>query len=337
MPLDLYPGWTARVRKDPLGPQGFNRLLDCFRWVDALMGVEHLRSTGASVGVIGEHNAAEIPRTVGSVYTTVGPVYNLEGFRYGSLAGGAGVHNPAVGTLILTLGSGLMLYQHNSVQVTNCSESGISKPCVTQAQLNDDTTVRFYSKFLSSALGAGNTWAAEDGHFVAAVYAEPLPDAEVFPGYPHLKGEFLSSAITDLNATIIGSDITRAGMLVGHSAAGLHTAREVARTYAAIEFSTGAYRLLDSSARNVCATVTTIGVGICELTFTNAWTLPAQPFVMVDYARNNSGAVADFYVVCCPRSLITTTKVRYYIYKYDFAALTWARADTDFFTVVHAG
>ncbi len=334
MGIDSFPQWIARVRKDPLGPAGFNSLISGYRWVEQLFGTEHLLDTG-------EHNAAEVPREVGSVYITAGPTGNIEGFRYAT-----GATRSALGTIQLALNAA----KYNStaemaLQVCSLSESWVNKPCVTSAIPISTSSVEFYSKVLTSALGGGNVWAAEDAAFAVAMHGTPLVQANKasVPGF-HVRGETFS----DLGAYLLGTPKgwnpyvdadagLRSSFVAEHSTAGVHINREVARTFADIYYSGGAYRIRGTSTRNPCVTATTVGTGHCKLTFTNAWSLSAQPFMMVDYARSNSGAQGDIILGGCPRSTITTVDVEYWFYKYDAGAMTWARYDTDFFTVVHGG
>ncbi len=338
--MDSFPTWKARVRKDPLGNVGYNRLLDRFRWVESLFGREHMLSNApGGSGFAGEHNAAEIPREVGSCYLTAGPTGNKEGFRYATSVLWSG-------TGLIQLGIDNTLYPsatQMALQVQNCSENGANKPCITSAKIASTSVIEFYSKKLTSALGAGNAWAAEDAPFCAAIHAPSLPGGtRAVEGLAKNRGDWLTDPSTDLNQQVQSDADLRAKFLadsVGatHTTAGVHVCREVARAWASISYSAGAYRILDSSARNPCTTATTLGTGICRLTFTNAWALSAQPFVMTNYAVSNGGAIGDIYVNSTPRSLITTTTVDIYLYKYDPVALTWARGDTDFFFVIHGG
>lgn len=330
---DSYPGWLPRVRKDPLGPQGYNSLISGFRWVEGLFGREHIHGTG-------EHNATEIPREVGSVYITAGPTGNKEGFRYVTAA-----TRSAVGTIQLaTDATKYTFLQQMGLQVGNCSETGITKPCITQALILSSSSIEFYSKYLSSDLAGGaapgNAWAAEDANFVVGIHGLPIsPGATATESGLVIKGNTFSDATARWNAHVAADAGLRSDFRVEHSVAGVHTNREVAKTWASIQvrLGGGAYTIADSSARNPCVSATYVGAGIVDLTFPTAWALSAQPFVMPDYDRINGGAPGDIYVICTPRSAITTTVVRAYIYKYDTAALTWARADTGFFIAVHGG
>lgn len=335
MALDSFPAWIAKVRKDPLGFAGYNRLLNRFRWAEAMLGREHLLAAGATVGVAGECNAAEVPREVGSVYPSAGPTYSKEGFRYATAAS-----RPALGTAGLTLNAGVYPdVTQMSVLVQNCSEIGISKPCITSHAILTTGSLEFYSRQMTAALGAAQTWAVEDAPFVVAIHGPPLPTGTIATtGTGKVKGNRLTEAATDWDALVQSDADLRVKMLYAHTAAGVHNVREVARTFAhvGVRSGGGVYDALSTSGRNAIS-VSRPGLGICRLTNTTAWTLSAQPFVMPDYQRLNGGAESDIYVACTPRSLITTTTVDVYLYKYDPATTFWARADTDFWVSIHAG
>lgn len=336
--MDSFPPWTARVRKDPLGPTGYYELaLQRYRWVERLHGLEHIQTPGA-VGTAGEHNAIEIPREVGSVYVVGGPAYAIEGFRYAT-----GATRSALGTLTLDLDSSpYATINDMTVQVQSCSETWATKPALTSFVIQDTSTIAFYSQALA-ALG-GNTWAAEDADFCVAIHGPTLGGLGWLPiSAAHIRGESVTEASTDLNATIQADVDLREMFLAEHDSAGDHTSREVAKTWAhiGVHAGGGVYDVLASSPRNPCASVTYVGVGHARLNFTNAFTLSAQPFVQTDFQRLNSGSESDIYASGTPRTQIFTdggaVQLHVYIYKYDPATDTWAAADADFFVVVHGG
>lgn len=339
--MDSFPPWVTRVRKDPLGPVGFNQLTaERFRWVEKMFGQEHLLEAGASVGTAGEHNAAEIPREVGSVYYAAGPTYSAHDFRYAT-----GVTRNGVGDVSLNLDSDPYpnIYQL-ALQVQNCSESAINKPTSTGYVVVSTSEVRFYSYVLTSGLGAGNAWAAEEADFCVALHAPPLPvGANSTLGTSKHRGDFLTDDAADWNATVLADATIRDNFGQGHDATGSHDVREVAKGWGRIGVRSGggAFDILETGTLNPIAGVTRPGIGIAEITFTTAFTLSAQPFVELDYARNNGGTEEQVFAGGTPRSFIFTdggaVKLRVYTYEYDTGALTWARADCDFFIAVHGG
>lgn len=322
----------TRVRKDPLGPGYLNGLEINAQFLTDLFQAEHLL-TNAN-GAYGEHNAREIARASAQVVYSAG--YTLGGSEaYLSLAGG---HNPAVGTLILTVTAGKLTSGKVAVQAQNMSESGLVKPALTIANVTSATTVTFYNSYLSSALGAGNAWTAEDANFHAALHSEP----QLNPLFSStltaaLKGRGLRAAAVWDELIQRTGDLYYVHDQFHVPSSGEHDDMRIAKAIAHIEYSGGAYRAVSSSHNEGIGSITTVGTGICRVALSPSLTAPVSPFVMVDYARNNSGSAADFYVACTPLSVQSTTQVEVYLYKYDTATDTWARADTDFWVVVHDG
>lgn len=330
--LDGFYSLPTRVRKDPLGPSTINGLESNAELLTKLLSAEHLLTN--TNGAYGEHNAREIARASAQVAYSAG--YTLGGSEaYLSLAGG---HNPAVGTLILTVTSGKIPVGKVAVQVQNMSESGLVKPALTIANITSATTITYYNSYLSSALGAGNTWTAEDANFHTAIYSEPQVDG-AFSGSmsPTRRGLGLRAS------TFWDPLIQRTGDLYFtfdqfHTpSSGAHDDMRIAKAVGHMEYSGGAYRVVSSSHNEGIGSITTVGTGICRVGLSPALTSPISPFVMVDFARNNGGSAGDVYVACTPISTVSTTQVEVYLYKYDFATDTWARGDTDFWLVVHDG
>lgn len=340
MAFDYFPPWLARIRKDPFGPAGFARLLiDRPHWNELAFAQEHILQNGTSVGTAGEHNAPEIPREVGSIEAVVGPAYTAHNFRYATGASYSGT----TGNLTLNLSSlPYSTIYDMALQVQSCSEAGINKPCLVQYILSSTSSIALYQQTLTSALGAGNTWAAENAHCCVAVHGPPIGNGGAFamPGGKQ-SGETLTDEPSfDINAGIQFDANLRNSFLVEHTAAGLHSSREVAQAWASIGVRSGggAFDILDTGTRNRCTGTSRPGVGICELTFLNPWVLDAQPFVSTDFQRLNGGTEIDVYNSVTPRSFITTTTIRVYMYKYTAGSPgSWARADTDFFVAIHAG
>lgn len=339
--MDSFPPWVDKVRKSPLGSTGYNALtIDRFRWLEDQFGKEHLLQDGTSVGTAGEHNAAEIPREVGSIFVIGGPDYDLEDFRYAT-----GVTRNALGDVSLDLDPDPYSSQYQmSLQVQSCSERWATKPAITGAQIISTSEVRFTHYYLTSALGAGNAWAAEDADFCVAIHGAPLPrGAPNTVGLTKRRGDELSELSTDYNAMLDADAKLRGDFGQAHDASGVHDVREVAKAWAhiGVHAGGGVYDVLASGANNPCVSATWVSAGQCLLEFTDALTLSAQPFLMSDYARLNSGAETDINVCGCPRSSLFTdggnVQMTVWTYQYDPVGMTWARADADFWVVVHGG
>lgn len=329
--MSIFKPMTARVRKDQLGI-GTLAELENNIYANAFDAkVEH---TGA-----GLHNATEIAKAIGTVTVAGGPTYSLspstlgEG-GFGSLAGG---HNPAVGTVIVTLSSGK--FTANMAAVASCThENGANVPTICGVRPTSATTCEFYCKYLTSALGAGNTWAAIDGPFDLAIF----DFAYVSPGYgitgtnPLAKNNGLR--LGTWNADVADINTLFSNLSVGHNTStGVHTVYEIPTNQALIQWDGATtYAKVDSKFKiRDFGTITRVSQGIVELSLvTGSWTTPIAVFCEPDYARIGGGASSDVFQVVTTQAGKTASKVTVYIYKYS--AGVWNRADTDFHIAIHS-
>jgi hypothetical protein len=334
-PIDI---WKTRVRKDPLGFAGFNQLLGIHRATEGgFYQVSHILDTDYAHHA-GEHNEAVIPRDVGDVKYVVG-VATMEAAKYAAVAS-----HPATGDVRLSF-SGytfptLWDYPYISLQATSMSENGPNKPCIVGASIVGDNDIRFFSHFLSSALGTNTTWTAEDAPFAFAIHGQPRPAGTplVLPGYVARGSTLVKDNWTSM---VQASADLWANFGQGHSqSTGVHTARVVPKGWGLIQYHSGGpnyVAAIDSTPDNHITSVTRVGQGHVKVTFNTAWTLPMQPFFAIDYNRFGAGTPSKPYVIVAPYSLQTTTVCELYIYSYDTVANSWGRDDTDFWLTVHAG
>ncbi len=340
---DSFPPWVAKIRKDPLGADSYNRLLDRQKWAQAMLNKAH--------GFIipdeeaGAHNAAEIPRDIGRINLAAGPSYTTE--RFGHATGATRV---GLGVCALALNSDLYpTTQAMAVSVQNMSETGLLFPCVSSYVITSTSEVVLTHKTMTDYLGVDHPgsfpgthdhhlWAAEDAHCAVAVHGPPFTTGGSVSGRRKQRGAQLSDLSYDYNAEVQFDGDVRTRFLLEHDEDGDHTTRSVARTFvhASVSAGGGDYDLISTSARNPIS-ISRTSEGIVVLTNTTAWDLSALPFVVPDFQRLNGGAQTDIYCVCTPRSTATTTTIGIYIYKYDPLTALWDRADTDFFCTVYAG
>lgn len=318
-----YQPITAKVRKDPFGFGLWNRLRTNLLDAQSLEKVEH--------NLDGTHNSLEVARAVGSVVWG-GATYTLSGFN----AFVSSVASAGAGIITLTLGAGK--FSTNMVpMVTAQGVNGESLPIIASARVISATSVEVYVRQLAAL--AGNTWNLADGTVAVALHASPYTAgglSAITSPLSKMRGQCVSAEAADWNTFVTGEATLRANQLVGHRSGGTHNIREMARAYAALKWDGANYSITSSSAGGVTA-VSRVGAGIVDLTLTGAgaFALPMQVFGEVDYARNNGGSFGDLYVIDFPTSQMTATNVRAYIYKHDFAANNWARADTNFYAAVH--
>lgn len=323
--------WVIRVRKDPLGASGWDSLLQLYRFAEAYnFQSEHILDDNLGTHY-GEHNAANVPRDVGDVHSGA-----VQAAKYAAV----GSH-PATGEFDLTFSgftfTTLWDFPFLSVQATSMSENGATKPAIVGSQIVGNNDIRFYCHYLTSALGAGNTWAAEDADFAFAIHGTPRPAGlSLQPASLKSRGDTLDFNAVDALAEAEAELWANFGS--GHSqSSSKHTATVIPKAYCQLGFiSTGTphYTNLVQDPNNNTGTITRVGTGHVQVHFANAWTLPLQPFFGIDYPRTSGGTPAHPYVIVAPYSLQTTSMVELYIYKYD--GTNWVRDDTDFWLSVHA-
>jgi hypothetical protein len=322
--MDIYPYFilATKNRKDPLGPGFLTNLTQNLVYQRAFQQREHM--------VSGEHNTMNVPRVCREI--------NWSGSAYSaspSASDISSISNPAVGTVTLTLASGR--FSTSMRPQINFKGTGVAtKPWMVGWNVTSATSLTIYLAQLSSALGAGNSWAATDGSFDLAIHSDPL-DIGTWSATPplHQRGDTLTNAATDWNAMAQAQIDMYSAFGSGHSTAnGTHAVREAAKAYASVQDTGGAYALASGAGHSSnVSSVSRTGTGICVVTY-SAMTTPTQAFPCPDYQRTLAGDPA-LYVVQAAQTSSTQSTV--YIYKYDTGAKTWSLADADFFIAVHGG
>jgi len=326
--MSNYQAITAKVRKNPLGPPTINQLGYNLGHVQALALAEH-RSDG-------EHNAAEVMRATGVVQYSAG--YTLPLGYSNSDATLATGHNPAVGSLILTLATDRFGTQMVPRVLPTCDgEAPI--PAITGVKIISATQVEFFTKALTSGLGGGNAWAAADRTLFTGIHSTPLARGAALPG-PLLKarGNHLTEQSTDWNRHVLDVATLRKNLLAGHISSGEHNVEEVARGLALVKFDGTdidcVYR------EGLSFTATRIGVGVYDVEFdglgSSAWCFATPLWSDTDLTSSPAPSPSDCFIVNAGEAQCTDTKVRLCLFKYDFGAETWDLADADVLVTVHA-
>jgi len=303
--------------KDPFGPQRYNSLVSNLRYVRANFDAEHIRVTG-------EHNVWEVPRVCRSINgTVVSP----------SSSDITAVANPAAGEYDLTLAAGRFTASRIRVQVG--APGADLKPWAVNAEIVSATSIKLRFQKLTSALGAGNAWAATNAApFSVAIHSEPLARGTwAAMGGLRNAGVALSG---DTSATQAEwshfpreSAAAYKALTAAHTSAGVHNVREVARYYGLCSYDpvTPKYTVSGSAALGA---VSRTSAGIVVVNYT-ALTTPVSAFASPMFAASG-GTTGDTYLIASTPGVSSTT---FYLYKYNFAAKTWAAADGDFFFVIH--
>jgi hypothetical protein len=320
--MPSYRKPAAKARNEPLGFATMNQFAQNLEYISLLHLVEH--------DPIGHHNALEVARIVGSAVWG-GATYSTSNTAF-TLAGG---NNPAVGTVILTNSSTTLPSSSQTLALTVQDVEGESKPCIAGYRVTSSTTVEVYLKHLTSALGAGNAWAAKDMTVAVAEFARPYVShfLSYTPATPLTRGDYLTPE--NWGAVSIAN---RALLTTEHTAAGEHNLRQVANGWADIAFDFGGTSYAATSDSGDIASVTRLSQGIVEvgLEVASGFTTPMQVFAHVGWASSDPGAAeTDMHVICFPTTQMSSTKVTAYIYKFDSVAKTWDRADADFYLSVH--
>ena len=303
-----------------MGPVFLSGLGQNMSYARALMNVEHMTS--------GEHNTRRVPRACVSVVWG-GSSYSISP----SSSDVTSVSSGATGTVTLTLASNR--FSADIRPQLNFKGAGVStKPWSMGYKVSSATSVVVYLNQLSSALGAGNSWSAADGSFDVALHSDPLGrGAWTHTPNPHMRGDTLTDESTDWNALVQSHGDMFSALKSGHTSAGAHNVREVAKAYANVLWGGASYSLASGAGHSNVSSVSRSSTGVVVVTF-GSMTTPTQNFVCPDYLRTTGGDPI-LYVTQAAQTSATQSTV--YIYKYDSASKTWNYADADFFIAVHGG
>ena len=317
----FVPMSPARVRKDPLGPTSVNQLHVNIAAVDDVARIEHFAD--------GQHNALEVPWVLGHLDDGSPPSAYLLDSNYG----GGSPTRPATGAYLVDVVSGVISTSEDgaTLQVAgmaNVSDSAIEvKPHTITMNAESATSVRFRVRELSSALGAGDTWADVNRDIDIGIHALPqAQDASLLASYtPKQRRDFLTEDATDWNSVVGNQGIVRKASLVEHTSAGLHSVNRIAKAVAWVRW-TGAAYVLDADYG--VASVAAISTGVVELTmdanFSALTTMACFPEVQP--------ALSSELAIINGRGFATgagTSTFRFYIYVFDGS--DWARDDRTFF------
>lgn len=307
----------ARQWKDLLGPNYLAQLRNDLYWLRSLAEVEHLPSTG-------EHNAWEVPRVEAQISTTTATP---------STSDITAVTNPATGTFALTLAGGRFT---TDMRITVAPVREDAKPYLATYRVLSATSVEIYNKKLTSTLGAaGNTWAAVNDAVNITIHSDPLaltswgqqaPD-------PFVRGSGLIGGGSGLDSwsryVKTMGDINKI-LLVGHTSAGEHNVRNVAKVCGRLTWNGSSYSYTEDLG---VSSINRVSAGIIEVNHSSLSS--AHAFCAADYQRNNSGSPNVPFIAIGKAS--GTTKTIMYLYAWDQTNGWWQVADGDFFFTIYGG
>ena len=329
----------AAVHKDPWGPARFGRWLQNLAWLRGGFEVGHLASTG-------EHNALEVARVCRRITFTGPSTYALADASSDITA----VTRVAAGHIRLTLAASRFTADMRC-QV-NVAGSGVeSKPWLWRVEVTSATQLEVYLHQLSSALGAGNTWAAADCSFDIAIHSAPLA-ATQYAAAPVGVGSRFPTALVrrqtlaapgygasaqPFNETLFHLANLRKQFLVEHNTDGTHNTRQVARHFCQGRFRTaGSYDIIDELGVNTF-TLSEAATGQVTVTLSAALTTAIGAFVAPDWTRQDDTVGSSGDVTVIHAKTDSTTQLTLWMYRYDRVGDTWDRARADFWLVVHSG
>ena len=309
----------ARVRKTPLGPATLNQLHLNARALDELLRAEHLAD--------GQHNALEVPWVLGHVADGATPTGSLFDTTYG----GGTLARPATGEYTISVVAGVVgtdpLSRALYSAMANVAGSAIeSKPHTITVEPVSATSFKVRTRWLTSAIGAGDTWADTNVNFDFGLHAaqRAADPSALLPYTEKRRNDFLTEAATDWSALVQNQGAVRAAASLEHSSAGKHTANRIARAMGWFRWSGAAYSVLSDS--DGISSVSRISTGVVEVTMVDSFFLtslmacfpevqPSTPdeLVIINGRGFSSGAGSTF---------------RFYLYAFD--GTNWARADRSF-------
>ncbi len=338
MPYSVLP---ATARRTPLGPNRLNTMLGNLAWLRRGFAKAHLASTG-------EHNAMEVSRVCRKVNYSAG-TYSLADASTDITA----LTKVATGHCRLTLAAGRFTAADIRPQI-NINGTGIeTKPYLVRFEVTSATQVEVYISQLSSALGAGNTWAAADESFDIALHSQPLTatnwDAcpfgtgRRFPTDSWARGQtvgapgYFSGVVQDYNEMLWCQANWRKRFLAEHDSTGNHNTRQVARHFVQGRFRTaGTYDKIQQLS-STTITLAEAAVGQVTVTFSAALVAGISCFLAPDWTRQDSSAGSSGNLTIMHAKVDSTTQTTVWMYRYDRTTDTWDRARADFWAVWHGG
>lgn len=334
----------AYARKDLLTPGGYNQLGRNARLLDQAFRAGH--------SIDGEHNSANIARTVGTVERD-GSFYELLGFDGDVTLNGASstpfgsVANPVAGKVLLTLPAS-RFSGRRPVLVQNASETGATLPCLTSANWlagpssSDNLTeilggggvqdpkVEVYSTYWNGTLGVAGSgqWeivaygGGEDASFHLLAHGPRLPSGNTRDfGAPLLARQGMrADGNSYTNVLIQGSADLEAELRVEHTA-GVHDARPIPKAWAHVQWSGSRYTILDQHCLGTFGggRIASVEIGDTSGRVDVTFAAPMvnrffQTFVQADFPRV-SGAATDIFIACAPLSYQTAWGLSLFLYK----------------------
>jgi hypothetical protein len=192
--------------------------------------------------------------------------------------------------------------------------------------------MQFRVRELSSALGAGNSWADVNRDIDVGVHAlkQDIDASVLATATLKQRRGFLTEAATDWSTLVKNQGRVRKAALLEHTSAGLHNANRIAKGVVWARW-TGAALAIDADEGVDAASCSRVSQGVYEIrmdaNFTSTNTMACFPEVQP--------STTSELCIINGRGFATgagTSAFRFYIYAYSGG--NWARADRTFFAAM---
>jgi len=303
---------AAKARQEPLGPIALNQAAANIEAIDAAANFEHLED--------GTHNAVEIPWVLGHVDGTTG-------YLFDTAYGGGTITNPATGRFTCSVASGVLTTPSLAI-LANVNDTAVeTKPHTITWEALSSTSVQVRIRELSSALGAGNTWADVNRDFDIAVFAPPTDYAASRLNLVSSKQrrDFLTGETTSFNNMVRDQALLYDALTAEHTSGGNHNLNRIARAVAWVRPDSPTSYAITISQR--VSSVSRVGTGQVSVNTSDTFSSTSNMAALVEVQPGT----ADELVVAHVKSN-TTSQFRVWIYAYSGG--NWARVDRPFFVTM---
>lgn len=315
-----------KARKDPLGPVTLNQAHANVEAVDQLARHEHFDD--------GQHNALEVPWVLGNVDSgTTGSLFN-------TAFGGSSIARPAAGECTINVAAGVIASVDGlggaatpqAAVLANVSDADIAnRPYTVTAEVVSATSIKTRVRRFISTLGSpGNSWDSQPVAFDLAVHAQKQP-SDVSLLTSHLakqRRDFLTEQTTDWNALVINQAAVRKALMLEHASSGAHNADRVAK--ASGWFTPVAGPSYSAVASHGVDSVSRISTGVIEVTLSGGTLSSASLAACFPQAQ----PATDGELIVINGRCHSTTKFRFYIYRFSVSENKWDRDDRPFFAAM---
>jgi hypothetical protein len=259
----------------------------------------------------------------------MGHVDGTTGYLFDTAFGGGTITNPGTGSYTVSVAGGVLPTRWDAAVLLNVADIAIeSKPhLICWEDDVSNTAIPLRIKELSSALGAGNTWADVNRDFDIAIHGPPqaVDPSVMLSSLTKYRRGFVTDAATDWNALVENQAIAHAALVLEHQGSGAHNVNRIAKAAwwgkptAGPSMATVASEGIDSISYG--------GAGIVTLTLSRALASTNHVAVFPE-AQPASG---DELVIVNARAISTTT-VRLYTYVFD--GTNWDRDNRSIFCAI---